>query len=118
MTGVAIRDYGASIQILLNDSSFLITKQQIAAIDTISNESVRIDIGEGPLRNIYIKHSDVIEPKTGSVLELRDFINSLLPTTGKVAITDTTTLEQYKVLVEIRDAILKILDYVNSIKKA
>ena len=70
---------GACIRILSNNNTLLISKLQIKTIDTIRTDTVRIDIGEGALKNIYIRYVDVETPKNfGSADELRDHLNGLL----------------------------------------
>ena len=45
---------GAVIRIENGTKTLLVTKEQVKTIDTIQNNIVRIDIGEGPLKNIFI----------------------------------------------------------------
>ncbi len=70
---------GACIRILSNNNTLLINKQHIKTVDTIRNDTVRIDIGEGALKNIYIRYDDVITP-SGFVNaeDLRDYLNNFM----------------------------------------
>lgn len=69
---------GAVIRIENGTKTLLVTKEQVKTIDTIQNNIVRIDIGEGPLKNIFINYQDVTNPAVGSANELRDLIKGWL----------------------------------------
>ena len=56
----------------------MVSKEQIRTIDIIKNDIVRIDIGEGPLKNIYLNYTEVTFPTVNSAGQLRDHINSLM----------------------------------------
>jgi hypothetical protein len=74
-----IVDNGATIQIINNDNVILVTKQQIKTIDTIRNNIVRLDIGGGPLHNIFLRADEVNSPEgLNNNVGLRDYINGLL----------------------------------------
>jgi len=70
---------GASLRILKPAGVILVNKLHVKTIDTIKDEIVRLNIGEGPLKNIYIRFADVIYP-TGleNAAQLRDEINYML----------------------------------------
>jgi len=65
---------GAVIRIENGTKILLVSKEQVKTIDTIQDNIVRIDIGEGPLKNIFINYQDVTNPALGSANELRDLI--------------------------------------------
>ena len=74
---------GACIRIVFNGNVIQVNKCQIKTIDTIRNDIVRIDIGEGPLKNIYIRLPDVIFPESfRGVIALRDYIKDLMIQNG------------------------------------
>lgn len=74
-----IYDSGACIKILFNGNSFYINKAQIKTIDTIRNDTVRIDIGEGALKNVYVKLADVQFPTSmADAAAVRDYIIGLM----------------------------------------
>ena len=74
---------GACIRILVNKNTFEINKCQIKTIDTMRNDVVRLDIGEGALKNIYIRLADITFPQVfTNVEELRDYIKSLMTLDG------------------------------------
>lgn len=56
----------------------MVSKEQIRTIDIIKSDIVRIDIGEGPLKNIYLNYREVTFPTVNSAGQLRDHINSLM----------------------------------------
>jgi hypothetical protein len=74
-----IYDSGACIKIVLNGNSFYINKAQIKTIDIIRNDSIRIDIGEGALKNVYVKLADVQYPQDmANAAAIRDYIVGLM----------------------------------------
>ena len=74
---------GACIKVAFNGNVIQINKAQIKTIDTIRNDTVRIDIGEGPLKNVYVRLSDVIFPEGfRDVIALRNYIKDLLIQNG------------------------------------
>lgn len=60
--------------------TLIVVKEQIKTVDIIKSNIVRIDIGEGPLKNIYLNYQDVTFPTVTSADQLRDHIISLLKT--------------------------------------
>jgi hypothetical protein len=56
----------------------MVVKEQIKTVDIIKSNIVRIDIGEGPLKNIYLNYQEVTFPTVTSAEQLRDHIISLL----------------------------------------
>ena len=72
----------------VTDSTYYLNKQQIKSIDVPNSETVRINMGEGPLRHITIVASDVSNPQTfNDAKEVRDYLLSI----WKRDYTDTTT---------------------------
>ena len=65
---------GAVIRIENGTKILLVAKEQVKTIDTIQTNIFRIDIGEGPLKNIFINYQDVTAPVVASANELRDLI--------------------------------------------
>jgi hypothetical protein len=67
------------IRVINDGTPLLINKAQIKTIDTVKNELVRIDIGEGALRHIYIRATEVTLPAgLADVNALRDAIKAML----------------------------------------
>jgi hypothetical protein len=75
---IQVMNAGSSILIQKGTKNLLVSKEQIKTIDTVHANIVRIDIGEGPLKNILINYQDVYHPAVDSASGLRDFINGLL----------------------------------------
>jgi hypothetical protein len=88
------------IRVINDGTPVLVIKSNIKTIDTAKNDMVRIDIGEGPLRHIYIRFADVTLPAgLADVFALRDAIKAMLDTAAVVAapaadFTPLTTLMQ------------------------
>ena len=112
--GIAIRNVGACISIEQNGTSLLISKLHIKTIDTIGLDSVRINMGEGPLRNIYLKQEEMVEPNVNSVFELRDFINTLMWNNGNPLGDDSIEVQQYDILVQIRDILQQLYNHLTA----
>lgn len=73
----------AVIRVVTDGVPLLIIKSQIKTIDTVKNEMVRIDIGEGALHHIYIRHADVTLPQgLVDAAALRDVIKAMLDGSG------------------------------------
>lgn len=75
---------GACLKIINKGSIVLVNKLQIKSIETIRTDTVRLDIGDGPLKNIYIKFAEVTVPAgfTNAGM-LRDAINAMLKTNSE-----------------------------------
>lgn len=98
---------GGSIRIVNNGNVILVSKIQIKTIDTIRNDVVRLDIGEGALKNIYIKFTDVVAPKgLEDVNQLRDALNNMLQSNIGGGATEVKQDMEIKLL----DGILGVLN--------
>lgn len=76
---IEIYNNGASLKIVNGGSVILVSKIQIKTIETIRGDVVRLDIGEGALKNIYLKYSEVTIPEgMADAAQLRDTINAML----------------------------------------
>ena len=74
-----IYNEGACIKISFNKNLLLVNKSQIKTVDTIRTDVVRLDIGEGALKNIYIRLSEVNYPHPfDTVQALSIYIKELL----------------------------------------
>lgn len=93
---------GAVIRIENGTKTLLVSKEQVKTIDTIQNNIVRIDIGEGPLKNIFINYQDVINPVVASANELRDLIKGML-LSDQYAGGDATEQGQVNILNKLGD---------------
>src|SRR4051812_3522399 len=76
--GTQIINDGAVIRIEKNGKTLLVAKDQVKTIDTVHENVVRIDIGEGPLKNIFLNYQEVAEPLVASASELSTAIKGML----------------------------------------
>jgi hypothetical protein len=76
--GAQITNDGAVIRIEKDGKILLVAKDQVKTIDTVHDNVVRIDIGEGPLKNVFLNYLEISEPATSSADELRDAIKSMM----------------------------------------
>jgi hypothetical protein len=72
-------DDGAVIRVENGTSVLLVTKSQVKTIDIIHGDIVRLDIGEGPLKNIFVRYTEVEIPVVSSAAQLRDVIKAMMP---------------------------------------
>ncbi len=75
---IQIFNDGACIRIENDTKVLLVSKEQVKTIDTVQNDILRIDIGEGPLKNIFINYREVAAPLVDSADALRDVIKAML----------------------------------------
>lgn len=89
---------GACIKIVFEGGIIQVNKSQIKTIDTVRNDVVRIDIGAGAMKNIYIRLAEVQYPKNiNDVTALRNYINGLLLQGGTASEeTQTAILNELK----------------------
>ncbi len=73
---------GASIKIVNGSQSRDINKSQIKVVEVIKTNIIKIDIGEGALRNIFVPFASVTNPVTADAEALRAAINAMLPASG------------------------------------
>lgn len=80
MTDISI--YGQEGYIIFSSQGkiLMVRKEQIKTIDQFNESTVRLNIGEGPLKNIFINVANVIDPILSSVEQLIDFISQLMIT--------------------------------------
>jgi hypothetical protein len=96
---------GACIRIENGTKTLLVTKEQVKTIDTIQNNIVRIDIGEGPLKNIFVNYQDVTAPAVASANELRDLIKGWM-VSDNYSGGDATEVSQVNILNKLGDIAL------------
>jgi hypothetical protein len=74
---------GVCIKIVFDGGIIQVNKSQIKTIDTVRNDVVRLDIGAGAMKNIYIRLDEVQYPQgLQNVTALRNYINNLLLQNG------------------------------------
>ncbi len=109
---IQILNDGASLRIVNAASVLLINKSHIKTIDTVRDNTIRLDISSGALKNIFIKFSEVTIPAAlPDVYALRDAINSMLETNTAGLATE----QKQDVQIELLSGILSAL---NEIKTA
>lgn len=75
---IQITDNGASIKVVNGTQVRNITKSQIVEVEVIKGTTVKIDIGQGNLENVFIPFADVTVPVVANVGALRDAINDMM----------------------------------------
>lgn len=76
---ISIRDIGTCISLSFDDSTILLNKHLVSLIEIIKGDTVRIEIGQNAVSNIFIKAADVVEPIIRDAAHLRDTIGAMLP---------------------------------------
>jgi hypothetical protein len=97
-----ITNDGACIRVQNGSTILHISKSQIKTVDTIRADTVRLDIGEGALKNICIRYSDVSDPVVQNAGELEDAIKTMLASSGNSA-TGATEQSQISILQEVQN---------------
>jgi hypothetical protein len=84
---IQIKDAGGCISISIDGNTILLNKPQVSTVEVIKDDTIRIDMGQGALKNIFIKYTDVTEPVgLANVSALRNAIRDMLVTAaGAVA---------------------------------
>lgn len=93
---------GAVIRIENGTKILLVSKEQVKTIDIVQDNIVRIDIGEGALKNIFINYQDVANPVVASASELRDVIKGMM-VSDQYEGGDATESTQVAILQEIQN---------------
>ncbi|MBS1586502.1 MAG: hypothetical protein JSS82_13255 [Bacteroidetes bacterium] len=75
---VTIKDGGNAIALTYDTNLVWLNKPQIAIIEVIKNDTVRIEMGNGETGNVYIKVTDVIVPVVADAYALRDALGAML----------------------------------------
>ncbi len=100
-----VYDSNACIQLAYNGKVIYVNKAQIRSVDIVRADTVRLDLGLGALRNIYIRLNDVIYPgDLANVDMLQNYIMRLM-STNAVA---NENAEQIKAMI---DALLASLQH-------
>ncbi len=97
---VQIYNDGACIRVEKNGKTLLVAKDQVKTIDTVHDNIIRIDIGEGPLKNIFLNYLDVGTPEVQSANELRDNIKAMMLTDAYLG-GDAKEVTQVSILAQV-----------------
>src|SRR6218665_1631371 len=102
---ITILDEGAAIKITNGAQVRDIIKSQIREVTVIKTSIIKLDIGGGPLHNVFINYADVLSPATANVDALRAAILTMLftpaPGVGAGAATEARQIEQTDLLTQI-----------------
>jgi hypothetical protein len=116
---VQIADNGASIKITTGTQVRNISKAQIVEVAVIKTSTIKIDIGQGNLNNIFFDFASVTSPVTANAGALRDVINDMMApaatgSTGNATEakqdTEITKLDDVKTLINNLKTLLISLD--------
>jgi hypothetical protein len=101
-----IYDEYANIRIVNNGNTVLIAKEHIKTIDTMHRDTVCLHMGEGPLKNIYIKDSDVIVPFGLQAEQIRDWLAGIID--AGINVSESNEQNKLLQLQQIRDLLIDI----------
>lgn len=114
---IQIFNDGASIRIVNAASVLLINKSHIKTIDTVKDNTIRLDIGSGALKNVFIKFTEVTIPAAlPDVYALRDSINAMLKNNGGGLATEQKQDIQIELLSGILSTLTEIKTAINNLK--
>ncbi len=112
MTATTIENNGASLRITIGSVVRNLMKAQIIEISVIKTNIIKIDIGQGPLHNVFIPFTDVTAPVAASPEALRDAINAMM--TSSLASGTATEAKQ----IEEIDKLNSMNDQIGAIKSS
>ena len=75
---ITIENNGANLKVTENGVSRYIFKEHIHEIEVLRGTIIRIDIGQGALKNLFVDQANVTVPVSNSVTDLRDQIIAML----------------------------------------
>lgn len=104
MALVQIIDDLSCIKVVTDGHPLHIHKKLIKTIDVLHNDTVRIDIGEGALRHVYVKFADVTQPALANVNLLKDTIKGMLDADDASGATAGNQVTEIGLLTNIKDA--------------
>ena len=91
-----IIDDTSCIRLIFDGNVYLVNKAWIRSIETVQNDTVKIDVAAGTLKHLYIKLSEVSLPAgLADVFALRDAIKAMLDSavnTSQIPVSLTTAL--------------------------
>lgn len=79
---------GASLKVISAGVSRNILKQQIRELSIVNDTILKIDIGQGPLNNFFIEHSEVSSPETANPDALLEAVNAMLTSSANGIATE------------------------------
>lgn len=99
---IEIINNGATLKIIRDGASKLISKIQIREISVVNTNVLKLDTGQG-LYNTFISYPDVTNPVTANPEALRDAVNSMLATGGSIGGGGATELKQDNEIIELQN---------------
>ncbi|OSZ78122.1 hypothetical protein CAP35_07615 [Chitinophagaceae bacterium IBVUCB1] len=101
-----------------NGDVLFIHKKQIKTIDAIRNDTVRIDIGEGHLKHVFVNLNDVTVPAgLPSIFALRDAIKAMLDADdGTLDPTLANQITEVNLLTDIKTEVIRDTGLLTDIK--
>jgi len=77
---------GASLKIVTGGVPRNISKQQIREISIVNTNIIKLDLGMGALKDIFIPYAEVDNPSTETPAALADAINAMLASTSNAGL--------------------------------
>ncbi len=98
---VTIENNGANLKVTDNGLSRYIFKEQIREIEVVRGTIIRIDLGQGALRNLFVDQANVTTPASISVTDLRDQIIAMLepPPSGNNSAAEVAAINSLSTIV-------------------
>lgn len=109
-----IENSGASIKITENGAIRFILKYQIREVDIVRGNTLKIDIGQGVLNNIFIDRANVTTPVTATIEELREFIIAMLQSSAAGNATEAKQNEEIAQIINLQNIITDMMNELNS----
>jgi hypothetical protein len=93
---------GASLKIISAGASRNILKQQIRELSIVNDTLLKIDIGQGPLNNIFLEYGEVSDPATPNPDALLEAVNAMLVSSASGNATEANQQREISELQNIK----------------
>lgn len=117
MVPTQITDDGPSIKIIIGTKTRNVIKSTIEDITSVDGTILKIDIGRGPLGNIFIPYTDVSVPVTAGLPALVAAVNAMLAPLDTSTATEARQIEQITLLNTLTLSLASIQSIVNALDK-
>lgn len=106
---------GSSLKIVTDGSPRFILKNQIKEVEVVRDTIIKIDIGQGALYNVFVDQTEVTNPASASVEELRDKIIDMLQTAAAVGLaTEAKQTEGNAEIVNLKNSVSQLSEKVTA----
>lgn len=110
-----IMNNGASLKIVTNGAARNISKQQIRETSIVNTNIIKLDLGLGTLKDVFIPFADVTNPVAATPDALMDAINTMLLGVNSGLATEQQQSQEIAELLNIKNSLTGINDKVQTL---